>query len=379
MIELDTYDIAPPVESIKTKEVSKPESETEPLEILEMDRVLGPFDRGVLFSGGDDSLVLTHLAMENEWVDVVIHLQTNSAIPDNTDYVRRVCREMTWPLIIIRSPMPLETFSCRYGFPGAVCHTSAFQYFKGRQLQYLHQQTNGGLKFLSGVRTDESTRRMKNIEAEVQYSSTDSGNFDGWWVSPLIDKSDAWMERYRDEHNLPRNPVAKSSLHRSGDCNCLAFGHRDEELVALEADFPEFTEWLLNVETRVQEYRGRVAWFEENYPTITERVEEVRTSSRLYPMRLTVLRERFPTVYRDVVDVDRERAVLRGQTDPTNYIGHGGLSSQELRAKIMEADPDQTTLCETCQAPAESLSESVRRQQSRAQEALGLQSSLIST
>jgi len=84
MIELDTYDIAPPVESIKTKEVSKPEPETEPLEILEMDRVLAPFDRGVLFSGGDDSLVLTHLAMENEWVDVVIHLQTNSAIPDNT-------------------------------------------------------------------------------------------------------------------------------------------------------------------------------------------------------------------------------------------------------------------------------------------------------
>jgi 3'-phosphoadenosine 5'-phosphosulfate sulfotransferase (PAPS reductase)/FAD synthetase len=139
MIQLDTYDITPPLACIQTPLVPKPEPESEPVEILEMDRVMPQFDRGVLFSGGDDSLVLTHLAMEKEWVDVVIHLQTNSSIPENTDYVRRVCRENTWPLIIVRSPMPLETFGCRYGFPGSACHTSAFQYFKGRQLQYLHQ------------------------------------------------------------------------------------------------------------------------------------------------------------------------------------------------------------------------------------------------
>jgi 3'-phosphoadenosine 5'-phosphosulfate sulfotransferase (PAPS reductase)/FAD synthetase len=369
MIELDEYDIEPPADAIKTEPVPKPTPESEPVEIFEMDQVLGPFDRGVLFSGGDDSLVLTHLAMTEEWVDVVIHLQTNSAVPENTDYVRRVCREHHWPLLIVRSPMPLETFACRYGFPGAACHTSAYNYFKGRQLQYLHQQTNGNLKLLSGVRTDESSRRMRNIEAEVQYSSTDSGDFQGWWVSPLIDKSDSWMRQYREEHALPENPVAKR-LHRSGDCNCLSFGHRDEELTLLEAEYPEFAEWLLTVEERVQEYRGRVARLEAAYPEVVTDVDERRKQQRPHPMRLTILEQAHPDVYAEIVSIDRETAVRNGRTEVTNYIGHGGLSSTELRAKLMDADTNQTTLCETCQAPAESVSTTVQRHREQAADEL---------
>jgi len=141
MIQVPRYEIRPPSESTQTAQVPKPEPETDPIDIIEMNQILGPFDRGVLFSGGIDSLVLTHLAMEQEWVDVVVHLQTNSSISQTPDYVRRVCEEFCWPLIILRSPMPLEVFACCYGFPGAVCHTSAYNNFKGRQLQYLHQQT----------------------------------------------------------------------------------------------------------------------------------------------------------------------------------------------------------------------------------------------
>jgi hypothetical protein len=107
MIELDGYDIGPPADAIKTEAVPKPTPESEPVEISERDRVLGPFDRGV--SDDDDSLVLTtHLTMTEEWVDVVIHLQTNSAVPENTDYVRRVCREHHWRLSIGSSKLPLR-------------------------------------------------------------------------------------------------------------------------------------------------------------------------------------------------------------------------------------------------------------------------------
>lgn len=67
MIQLDTCAIEPPAERIQTERVPKPEPESEPLDLLEMDQVLGPFDRGVLFLGGDDSLVLTHLAMARSW------------------------------------------------------------------------------------------------------------------------------------------------------------------------------------------------------------------------------------------------------------------------------------------------------------------------
>jgi 3'-phosphoadenosine 5'-phosphosulfate sulfotransferase (PAPS reductase)/FAD synthetase len=369
-------EIGPPDDAVETPLVEKPEPESDPLSIFEVgvldtSEVGGGVDRAVLFSGGDDSLALTHMAMEQSWADIVIHLATNSGVPENIDYVRHVCQKYQWPLIILGSPMPLDLFAYRYGFPGSGCHTMAFNYFKGRQLSYFESHRRGDMKFFSGVRRLESDRRMQNIEGEVEYeSSSDGGNFDGWWLSPLIDKSDEWVTRYRNIHDLPRNSIAKR-LHRSGDCHCLAFGHRDEELTLLQAEYPDFAEWLLNVEQRVQEYRGRVAILEEEYPSIAADVEARREEFEPYPMRLTVLNSAHPSVYEDIVDVGAERAILTGRRDETNYIGHGGLSSAELRSKIASADVCQQTLCETCQGPATSISQSVQRGVQEAEETIG--------
>jgi len=368
-------EISPPADAVKTPVVERPKPNSEPLSIFEMgvldtSGVGSGADRAVLFSGGDDSLALTHMAMENGWADLVIHLATNSGLPENIDYARRVCREYQWPLIILASPMPLDIFAYRYGFPGSGCHTMAYNYFKGRQLGYFENHRRGDVKYFSGVRRLESDRRMENIEAEVEYESSDDGNFTGWWLSPLIDKSDKWVARYREQYDLPRNPVAKR-LHRSGDCHCLAFGHRDEELTLLEVEYPAFAEWLLNVERRVQEYRGRLSLLEEQSPSVVADVKERREQTQPYPMRLTVLKEAYPSVYEALVNVDRETAILAGRREETNYIGHGGLSSAELRTKIASADVCQQTLCETCQEPATSVARSVRRRMEEAEDALG--------
>jgi 3'-phosphoadenosine 5'-phosphosulfate sulfotransferase (PAPS reductase)/FAD synthetase len=366
MIELDTYDIEPPAEAVRTEAVSKPEPESEPLDIWEFDRIIeipegmSEKDRAVLFSGGDDSLALTHLAMSEGWADFVIHLDTNSSIPANLDYVRSVCREFHWPLLIISSPMPLDIFAYRYGFPGpGKGHQWAYNYFKGRQLNYFSQKRKGDVKFFSGVRKLESDRRMENIDAEVQYEdSSDGGNFTGWWLSPLIDKSDEWVDRYRERHDLPQNPVAKR-IHRSGDCQCLAYGKRTEELIMIEAEYPDYAQWLLNVEKRAQEYRGRVQHLEDEYPDVAEEVEARRKEAKPNPMKLTVLKNEFPDVFEDVVRVSAEDAILRGRTDNTNYLGHGGLSSNELRNLTSAADVNQKTLCESCGGSASGLANAV--------------------
>lgn len=370
------YEIYPPDSAIQTEKLSKPEPTSDPLPILEGDRLLDTSsvgdgkDRAILFSGGDDSLALTHFAFENDLADLVVHLDTGTSIPENIDYVRSVCQAHDWPLVIIRSPMPFDVFAFRYGFPGSSCHNMAFQYLKARQLTYFSKHREGDVKFLSGVRKLESDRRMKNVSAEVQYEdASGNGNFTGWWLSPLIDKSDEWVAEYRDKHDLSRNPVS-AKIHRSGDCQCLAYGHRDTELTMIQSEYPEFAEWILNVETRVQEYRGRVHLLEENHPDVAAEVDEIRESEEPYPMRLTVLQSHFPEVYDAIVDIDRESAILRGQMEPTSYIGHGGLSSDELREKIARANPAQKTLCDNCEAPADNISSSVRRQQQQAQEAL---------
>lgn len=367
---MDTYDIEPPDESIQTRAESKPEPEKGPVDIWEIDRFLefpsgNGTDRAVLFSGGDDSLALTHMAMENGWADLVIHLRTNSEIPENLSYVRRICEEYNWPLAVVGSPLSLHQFACRYGFPGVSCHTMAYQYFKGRQLGHFYQKRKGNIKLFSGVRKLESDRRMKNVTAEVQYETPEGGNFEGWWLSPLIDKPDEWVHEYRKQHGLPRNPVSQK-IHRSGDCQCLAYGARQEELVMIEAEYPQFANWLLNVEKRTQEYRGRVELLEDNHSDVAGQVDELRKQSRPYPMRLSVLKSEFPDVYQAITDVDASTAIQRGRMEPTNYIGHGGMSSQDLRELTAQADKHQQTLCETCGDRCQSLSNAVEKDVSRA-------------
>lgn len=376
MIEMPQIDIAPPEECVRTPKESRPEPESAPLDIWEIDKFLevpngtGEKDTGVLFSGGDDSLALTHWVMERNLADWVVHLETQTSIPANLDYVRQVCEKYGWPLIVVSAPITLEQLAMRYSFPGPQAHQIAYNYLKGRQLGYLYRRTNGGIKFFSGVRTAESDRRMSHINAEVEYATPGSDNFGGWWISPLISKSDRWVEDYREQHSLPRNPVAASSLHRSGDCNCMAYGHRTEELVALEADWPEVADWLKNTETRVQEYRGRLDYLNEHYPDVAAVLDTKRKQRRPHPMRLTILQDESPSVYEEVVAVDVDEAVTRGQSEPQNFVGHGGLSSSEMRSLMAAVDTGQQTLCENCSGPADGVGCAVERRVAQAEEAL---------
>lgn len=364
MIKIDPYDIAVPAESVRTEVVPKPQPKTEKHEIYERNHIFGPnslgsdgFDNGVLFSGGDDSLALTHMAMEQEdWGDIVIYLDTGSSMPENVDYVRETCQKYGWNYTIIQTPMDLFTFTCRYGWPGPSQHTAAFNSFKARQLSYLYQRSNGSVKFFSGVRKQESGRRLRNVSDEIQYAEH---NFSGWWVSPLAEMSDEWIAEYRDEHNLSRNPISEK-IHRSGDCACMAYGHRDTELIQIESEYPDFAQWLKNVEKRTQEYRGRVYLLEDRYTSVATKVAQIRKQTRPNPMKLTVLKEHFPTVYEEIVSVPTEKAILRGAQENTSYMGHGGMSSQALRNLTAEADISQTTLCASCDKPCTTLAPSVR-------------------
>ncbi|MEW3473685.1 hypothetical protein, partial [Pseudomonas aeruginosa] len=76
-------------------------------------------------------------------------------------------------------------------------------------------------------------------------------------------------------------------------------------------------------------------------------MQEKREETRPYPMKLTVLKEHFRDVYDEIVATPTDEAVLRGRMENTSYIGHGGMSSRELRDLTTSADTSQTTLCET--------------------------------
>lgn len=368
MIEL-SQDVEIPEAALATEKMERPMPDAEPPSV-EMDEIPEGFDKAVFFSGGDDSLVLTHFVMSRGWADFVAYFDTTSGIAENLQYVRDTCEKYGWPLVVVQSPMPLETFAMRYGFCGPSGHKWAFNYFKGRQIRHIAKQTDHSVKFFSGVRKDESDRRLRNVSAEVQYEDNSTGNFEGWWVSPLMDWTDEEVDEYRERYDLPDNPVARR-IHRSGDCYCLAYGHRDEELLFLEAEFPRHAQWIKNVETRVMEYRGRVEVMRERYPEIQDELKEIRESQLPYPMRLTVLRDHFPEAFEEIAAVPFEEAYYRGRADETNYIGHGGMSDEELQQKMEDADVGDATLCETCvDDPSDSLAPSVGAMQAEARQKL---------
>lgn len=81
-----------------------------------------------LFSGGDDSLVSTHLAMTQRHAQCVLHISTGicakkdgKSVP--LEFVRKTCRRFDWPLQVETPPqMTYRELVLKYGFPGPGWH-----------------------------------------------------------------------------------------------------------------------------------------------------------------------------------------------------------------------------------------------------------------
>lgn len=244
-----------------------------------------------MFSGGHDSLVSTHYCMENGHTDAVLHLDTGTGIPENEQYVRDVCDRNGWQLRIETPNKSLAEFAKEWGFPGSAAHGWAYRYFKAHSLQRVAADLDEKPHFWTGVRKDESERRMRTVKSETQEDATGR-----WmWHAPIADWSKQDCEDYIEEHELPRNSVVEN-IHRSGECYCGAFAHRDEELVELQAHYPDHYERLMGVEQQVQ--------------------DEIGTS------------------------------------EDHCFWGHSEMSSKELRALIAEHDEAQMVLCSDCELAA---------------------------
>lgn len=299
-----------------------------------------------MFSGGDDSLVATHRAMSEGEADAVLYLNTNSGLAENLEYVIETCRAFGWPLRIESTTVSLCELAMKYGFFGSAYHNVAYSYLKERQLTRIAGEMGGIPTFITGVYANESDRRMRNLS---DVGAVQMGKEDRWvWKQPLVNDTAEAIDAYRREHDLPENPI-KKSIHRSGDCYCAAFAHRDELLVDLRAGgFDRHANWLLAVEAAVQAYRGRLAILEEEYTHAWARVDRKRDEYNIKPMRLAVLRELYPDVADYIDDVSNRRAIERGREDGRNYWGHGDMTSKELQDLVAKHDDNQMSLCAAC-------------------------------
>ena len=205
-------------------------------------------DRYALFSGGHDSLVSTHKAMEDGVADTVAHIDTGIGIPQTQEFVKETCKAHGWDLEIVSSDFDFEEIVLENQFPGPAVHIIMYSKLKERALRKLARRHDDKPTFITGVRADESKRRFRNVEPEMEASS--------WlWKANIHDFSQRDVEAYIDQHGLERSPV-KQKYHHSGECLCGAFGNRTEELTLLEAHYPETATRIKELEAKVQEKHG---------------------------------------------------------------------------------------------------------------------------
>jgi phosphoadenosine phosphosulfate reductase len=235
-----------------------------------------------LVSGGGDSDTACEVAQEfGIELSGVVHVNTGIGIEDTRRYVLDRCRE--WDIAFHEltsmndadnkrsddgvsmqerqqeiedsvglelAPHPYEDVDTNYygvrrdnddyeklvrkmGFPGPSMHWIMYLALKHKPIknfvEYFHDEDDE-VAFVSGVRQKESDRRAENM--------SDDGLSENWGectvVSPIAEWSESDVTTYRQDRNLPSNPVS-DILGMSGECLCGAFGSRDE--------FEELKKW----------------------------------------------------------------------------------------------------------------------------------------
>jgi len=210
------------------------------------------YENIALFSGGHDSLVSTHKVMEQMGGDAVVHIDTQTGLEENKEFVQDVCETYDWTLHILTPEKTLAEFGKEYGFPKAGSHGWIYAYLKQHPLDKFVTRLDTNMPvFYTGVRKHESERRMRTVTTEREKSS--HGRW--YWDSPIADFTDDEVETYMETHDLPRSPVVEN-IGRSGECFCGAYSDRFSELEVLREEYEYHYEWLMDVEEEVQKEMG---------------------------------------------------------------------------------------------------------------------------
>lgn len=179
----------------------------------------------VLYSGGNDSTVLTHMMRGR--VDYAVHCNTTIGIEQTRQFVRDTCAG--WGLELIERTAPdsfRDLVLGRWnGFPGPAHHQTSYQRLKERPLdqvraELITDRRRQRILFVAGRRRSESKRR-----ATVPLHEPDGSAI---WASPLAMWTKLDMNTYRlMMGDVPVNEVSEK-LHMSGECLCGAYAKPNE-------------------------------------------------------------------------------------------------------------------------------------------------------
>lgn len=187
------------------------------LAVRDIENILNSRRSFVLFSGGKDSLAtLTYLKSLSNGINnlMALYVDTTAGLPENTEYIKRVCGYLKVRLKIVRPKVDYFTLVKKWGIP-------SFKYrWCCRELkikpieEYLRKIKEPKVVF-DGIRAAESRIRREYIP--IWYHPS----FRCLSVSPIFYWSDEEVVSY-----INRNGIPKTYLHSVGsstECWCGAY------------------------------------------------------------------------------------------------------------------------------------------------------------
>ena len=207
-----------------------------------------------LVSGGHDSTAM--LCVARPFIDAAVHINTGIGVPEATGFVRSLCQSLSVELIeLVTSPSIYQDIvlgPTKKGFPGPAHHYITYHRLKAERLQELqrdYSQRGQVILFVTGVRENESQRRMLSIGA-TEHNGPRRRLGRCAWANPILHWTSWEMIALRDEYGIPRSPVA-DRLHRSGECLCGAFA-RPNELEEIAFWYPETAAYIRSLEAEAR-------------------------------------------------------------------------------------------------------------------------------
>lgn len=222
-----------------------------------------------LCSGGMDSAVATHVAMQWGPAEIVVYLDTGTGLDENREYVEDYCDEFGWQLWTLRTNESYEDRVKEHGFPGPSRHGIMYRSLKERQLGRAAARLKGDVHYWTGVRRQESERRMRNVTPESEHAG---GRW--YWRAPIHDWSKDDCEDYLNAFGIPRSDLW-STLGRSGDCFCGCFGSPEEKLDLRAAGCGYHADWLEELEESVETGDETELWAWGALSDVERRAERV--------------------------------------------------------------------------------------------------------
>lgn len=216
-----------------------------------------------LFSGGDDSMTACHVAMRHPKVMGALHLDTGTGLPETQEFVKDTCEARDWNLRIYKTEEDYAAIVTEHGFPGPGQHGTMYIRLKERPLRVAMREAKVGrsrydqIILLSGARSEESVRRMGNVEPLTKEKGAARV-----WVSPIHD----WTKRdcldYLEGEGIQRSPVAVK-IHKSGECLCGAYA-APGELKELAFWYPKKAAQIRELECAVRKAGHQEGWGERS-------------------------------------------------------------------------------------------------------------------